>query len=59
MTEGTPPPPTDPEQPSVNEQKRDKSASRRSNEFWLAPAGIFATVLVGAETDRAAVQFTK
>ena len=76
MTEGTSPQPIEPQQkPSVNEQEPEKSASRRSNEFWLAMAGIFATVLVGmtastlayrtsgnqikAETDRAAVQFTK
>jgi hypothetical protein len=76
MTEGTSPPPIEPQQkPSVNQQEPEKSASRRSNEFWLALAGIFATVVVGmtasmlayrtsgnqikAETDRTAVQFTK
>jgi hypothetical protein len=65
----------DPEQPRIHEQEPEKSGARRSNEFWLALAGIFATVLVGvtastlayrtsgnqirAETDRVAVQFTK
>lgn len=33
----------DPEQPSIHEQEPEKSGSRRSNEFWLALAGIFAT----------------
>jgi hypothetical protein len=36
-----------PAKPSVNEQEPEMSASRRSNEFWLAMAGIFATALVG------------
>jgi hypothetical protein len=65
----------DREHPSIHGQEPEKSGSRRSNEFWLALAGIFATVLVGvtasmlayrtsgnqirAETDRVRVQFTK
>lgn len=65
----------DPERPSIREQEPAKSGPRRSNEFWLAVAGIFATVVVGvtastlayrtsgnqikAETDRVAVQFGK
>ncbi|WP_156664791.1 hypothetical protein [Mycobacterium sp. 852002-51057_SCH5723018] len=64
-----------PPRPSTREQEAAKSRSRRSNEFWLALAGIFATVVVGvtasslayrasgnqikAETDRVAVQFSK
>jgi hypothetical protein len=65
----------DPERPNIRPQEPAKSASRRSNEFWLALAGIFATVVVGvtastlafrtsgnqikAETNRAAIQFSK
>jgi len=65
----------DPERLSIHEQEPAKSGPRRSNEFWLAIAGIFATVVVGvtastlayrtsgnqikAETDRVAVQFSK
>ncbi|OBJ90559.1 hypothetical protein [Mycobacterium sp. 1245852.3] len=64
-----------PQQSNARREDTDTSIPRRSNEFWLAIAGIFATVIVGvvgstlayrtsgnqirAETSRTTAQFNK